>query len=160
MLRSPITEHYLRYGGATARASVNTFVMRGYSLMDTVGIPGVTFAASATLGDSWTVDVADYYTISATLRALTGGGTITIVASSVLDNTILTSPQTRTAGGATSAVALQSGSMSWTGKLVVGDIIRVCATNGIATFDNSVALIFNQVSIRRAGKAQVPAMPL
>lgn len=147
-LYNPTPNHFGRWVGGSARGSVNTHIMRGYSLLTMIGNPGVNFVPSATLGDTWVVLLSDLYTISATVRVSAGRGTHTIIADSPLTDVLIPSPGARSVGSLSHTDGVPSIALEWAGRLLAGDIIRIGSSASTTAID-SASPASNQVSIER-----------
>lgn len=149
-----VHQNFARYLGGNARGSTNTNLMRGYSLSEEGGVPGVLYTDSATLGSTWEVLIESIYAISMSARipeAGGGGGSLVLIANAVLDNNLVPTPGTRgleTLLGST--VEVYSATISWRGRLLVGDIIRIGISAGITAIDSTVDT-FNMVNLVRFG---------
>lgn len=106
----------IRLSGTPGNASTNTAIRRWTTVETSVGTD-ITYAASATLGDSFTINASGLYSIAVSTQCASA-----TTAGILLNSVALTAGLTLAAdvGGASG----QAACASWTGYLAAGDVIR------------------------------------
>lgn len=137
------TDSCVRLNTGNGTGSTNTFVRRFANLESNIG-SDVVYADSATLGSSFTIQKDGIYHISFTDQA-SGGGSLGIMRNSVEQPNGGSTPAQRLAMASWDTVDGDYNSVSWSGLLSAGDIIRP------TVFNVSSASTRTSFSISRVG---------
>ena len=136
------TQHYSTVRGSTARGSTNTLIYRWTAEVGSSGTD-VTYADSATLGGTWTINTTGIYTVSACIVA--GHTGFVAIKAGAISNTFDETSIVAALGCA--AIGIANVALAWTGLLTATDVVWLAtntATNPVGTPANN-----NRMTITR-----------
>lgn len=138
---------FVRYTGVAARGSTNTYVLRYSTHQQTEGTD-ITYAASSTLGDCFTVNTSGIYSVTVGGTSSPGSMILLIQTGPAITNSVaLTDTATRAQGLVLSGSSQQA--CSWTGYVAAGD--KIWISSDTAPYNAAGYELTNNVNISRVG---------